>query len=297
MRLNSITGKVYYIDAAVNLGLITNENGDALLVDTGIDDSVARKAARLIQEGGFNLKGIIITHAHADHCGGAPHLAKTTGARVYAPEVEKSVLEFPLWEPAYLFSGVYPPPPMRNKFLLAPGVRVDETIAPGTVAAGGCMVEIVDLAGHSLNQVGVSADGVLFCADAVIGPEVIEKHGIPLNSHLAGAMAAYETLERRKESFFVPAHGTPVADIKPVVAANRGRVNETLACVLDLLKNPLAAEEILAGVCGRFGINITSMGQYYLMHHTVTAYLSHLMDKKEIEASYRNNRQTFLRVC
>ncbi|MFZ5631608.1 MAG: MBL fold metallo-hydrolase [Bacillota bacterium] len=297
MKLNKITDRVYYIDAAVNMGLIVNQGGDALLVDTGIDDSVARKVARLIQEGGFSLKGIIITHAHADHCGGAPHLAKTTGARVYAPEVEKSVLEFPIWEPVYLFSGVYPPPPMRNKFLLAPGVGVDEVIAPGTVTAGGCAVQIVDLAGHSLKQVGVSVNGVLFCADAVIAPEVIEKHGIPLNSDLSGAIKTFDLLEKRPESHYVPAHGTPVGDIKPVVAANRARVNETLACILDLLKNSLTAEEILAGVGDNFGINITSMGQYYLMHHTVMAYLSHLMDKKEIAAFYDRNRQTFRRTA
>lgn len=296
MKLNKITGGVYYIDAAVNMGLIVNEGGEALLVDTGIDDSVARKVNRLIEAEGYRLKGIIITHAHADHCGGAPHLVKVTGARVYAPAVEKSVFEFPLWEPAYLFSGAYPPPPMLNKFLLAPGVRVDQAIAPGVLTAGGCTVEIADLAGHSLGQVGVSSGGVLFCADAVIAPEVIEKHGIPLNTYLSGAMRSFDALEKRTEHCFVPAHGAPVSDIRPVAAANRARVDEALSLIRDLLEKPATAEEILAGACERFGITIAGMGQYYLMNHTIMAYLSYLLEKNEIAASYSDNRQVFART-
>lgn len=296
MKLNKIADGVYYIDGAVNMGLIVNDGGEALLVDTGIDDSVARKVFRLIEAEGFSLKGILITHAHADHCGGAPHLVKATGAGVYAPEIEKSVLEYPLWEPAYLFSGVYPPPAMHNKFLLAPGLKVDETIAPGIITAGGCQVEIVDLAGHSLGQVGVAAQGVLFCADAVISPEVIEKHGIPLNTDLARAIKSFATLEGRPESCFVPSHGTPADDIGPVAAANRSRVEETLSVILTLLENPMTAEEILAGVCGRFNININNMGQYYLMNHTIMAYLGYLLGENQISASYGRNRQTFARA-
>lgn len=295
MKLNRITGGVYYIDAAVNMGLMVSEGGEALLVDTGIDDSVARKVNRLIEAEGFRLTGIIITHAHADHCGGAPHLVKVTGAGVYAPAVEKSVFEFPLWEPAYLFSGAYPPPPMLNKFLLAPGVRVDQPIAPGALTAGGCTVEIVDLAGHSLGQVGVSCGGVLFCADAVIAPEVVEKHGIPLNANLAAAIRTYDLLLERPERVFVPAHGSPAKDIGPVVEANRARVEETVTFILSLLEKPISAENILAEACSRYGINISGMGQYYLMNHTVMAYISHLIEMELITVGYKDNRQVFFR--
>lgn len=295
MKLNRITDSVYYIDSAANIGLIVNDSGEALLVDTGIDDSIARKVLRLIESGGFRLKGIIITHAHADHCGGAPYLVRATGARVYAPAAEKPVLEYPLLEPLYLFSGAYPPSPLRNKFFLAPGVKVDEIIVTSCII-GGCAVEIVNLAGHTLGQLGVAAEGVLFCADAVIAPDVIEKHGIPLNADLSKAMESFTRLEAWPGKIFVPAHGTPVSDISPVTAANRARIDETLECILSLLKNPHTAEEVLAGVCCRFGINITNTGQYYLMNLTVMAHLGYLMDRNEISASYIMNRQTFIRA-
>lgn len=296
MQLQQIADNVYYIDAPVNMGVIVNDNGGALLVDTGLDDSAGRKVHRLLEANGLRLEGIIITHAHADHCGGAPRLVKATGARVYATAMEKTVLEFPIWEPVYLFAGACPPAPLQNKFFLAPGIKVDRVIEPGQQVVAGCEVEIVDLAGHTLAQAGVAAQGVLFCADAVIGPEVIDKHGVPLNADLAGALKTFDLLEGRRERYFLPAHGGLVGDIAPVVAANRSRVTETLECVGRLLGMPRSAEEILAGVCNNFNINITSMGQYYLMHLTVMAYLGYLYDRHEIVTEYGGNRQLFARA-
>lgn len=295
MNLNKINDNVYYIDSAVNMGLVISPKGEALLIDTGIDGSAAKKALKLIKDAGFSLSGIILTHSHADHCGGAPHLAKATGVPVYATALEKAVIESPLWEPLYLFSGAYPPSPLLNKFFMAPGVAVSRTVSPGMISAGDIDVEIVDLAGHSPGQIGVAAAGVLFCADSVIAPEVVEKHGIPLNSHLARAIEAFDLLEAREDSLFIPAHGSPVSDIRPVVAANRSRVEETIAALLALLEKPRTAEELLAESCARVGISINNIGQHCLMNLTVMAYLGYLLEKGLIVVSYHSNRQVFSR--
>lgn len=295
MELAKLAENVYYFAGPVNMGLVVNQNRDALLVDTGIDDSVARKVRRLLEENNFNLRGIIITHAHADHCGGAPYLAKSTGARVYAAALEKTVLEFPIWEPLYLFAGAYPPSPMHNKFLLAPGVQVHGVVKPGMAVIEGCAVEIVDLAGHTLGQIGVAAGGVFFCADAVFAPDVIAKHGIPLHAHLASSLETFNLLESRRDNCFVPAHGRPVNDVHPLVAANRERIEAAADFILGLAKNALSAEEILAAACDAFNIKITDMSHYYLMHLTVMAYLGHLLDRGKITVTYDRNRQIFVR--
>lgn len=293
MKLNLIKDNIYYIDAPVNMGLIVNEQKEALLVDAGIDDSVARKLRRLVDENGFTLKGIIITHAHADHCGGAPYLVKSTGAKVYANSLEKSVLENPILEPVYLFGGACPPHPLHNKFFLAPGVQVDGVLENGLHNVAGCELEIVDLAGHALGQIGVAAGGVLFCADAVIAPEILNKHGIPLNASIDRAVETFTLLEQRRDNYYLPAHGTLLEDIQMVLAANRRRVEETIDYILSLLTCQRTAEELLATTCARFNVRINNLGQYYLMHLTVMAYLGHLLDKKQITTSYQDNRQYF----
>ncbi|MCG0275196.1 MAG: MBL fold metallo-hydrolase [Thermosediminibacteraceae bacterium] len=293
MKLNRVNTNVYYIDGGVNLGLVVGENGDALLLDAGIDESVARKARRLIEESGFRLKGIIITHAHADHCGGAPYLVKATGAKVFSSAFEKTVLEFPIWEPLYLFSGAYPPAPLRNKFLLAPGVKVDGVMEPGKGSIEGIDVEFLDISGHTLGQIGIEVEGVLFCADSVIAQEYIKKHGVPLHAHIKKALDTLNFLEKRSAALFIPSHGVPVDDIKPVVDANRQRIMETLEYVTDILKEPRTAEEILRGVCERFGIVMSNMTQYYLMNLSVMAYIGYLLDEGEIMNFYEAGRQFF----
>jgi len=326
MQLNEITASAFYLDGAVNLGLVTTAPDRAVLIDTGLDESVGRKVRALLAAQDLRLEAIVITHAHADHCGGAPFLAKATGAKVYAPALEKAVLEAPILEPVYLFGGAYPPAALRSKFFLAPGVLVDEVIqfggdptagtAEGRAGATAAAPELADfgveflpLPGHTLGQVGVSAPGVLFCADAVVGPEVVEKHGVPLNADIARTLATFDVLDGFGEGeaggalvhlpaaamLFVPAHGRPVADIRPVVAANRRRVKATIDLILGLLERPRTAEEVLAAVGQATGVTITDLGQYYLMHLTVMAYLGYLLDGGRIATGYEANRQLFRR--
>lgn len=325
MRFNRLGDNVYYFDGAVNLGLVTNDRGEALLVDTGIDESVGRKVRGLLEEHGLRLAAIVITHAHADHCGGAPYLARATGARVFATRLEKGILESPILEPVYLFGGAAPPAALRNKFLLAPGVRVDAEIEPGqpatalsgparprgaqepgtagraaaeseVIGAAGFEVEVVDLAGHALGQVGVAARGVLFCADAVVGPEIVEKHGVPLNADLAATFRSLDVLLARPETRFVPAHGKPVDDIRPLVDVNRRRLEDALDFILGLLDRPCAAGDVLAAVAERFGVTVGSAGQYYLARLTVAAYLGYLLDLGRVADSYEDRRQVFRRA-
>jgi glyoxylase-like metal-dependent hydrolase (beta-lactamase superfamily II) len=53
---------------------------EALVVDPG--DEITR-ILQVLKRHGLTLKGIVITHAHIDHIGGAQKLKKATGAPVY----------------------------------------------------------------------------------------------------------------------------------------------------------------------------------------------------------------------
>jgi len=53
---------------------------EALVVDPG--DEIGR-ILQVLKRHGLTLKGIVITHAHIDHIGGAQKLKKATGAPVY----------------------------------------------------------------------------------------------------------------------------------------------------------------------------------------------------------------------
>lgn len=296
MELKKITDQVYYLDAPANIGLVSTADKEALLIDAGLDESTGKKVWRQLESQGFQLKGIIITHAHADHFGGAEFLVKKTQAKLYAPPMEKAVLDHPLWEPIYLFGGAQPPQAMQNKFLLAPASPGSEILSFGKQIIENIQLEIVPLPGHSWQQIGVSCNQVLFCADAIFAPEVIQKHGIPLFSDLKATWETFQLLINRAEKYFLPAHGPLVEDIRPVVEANRNCLEAVQNYLKDLLTTPLTTEKILAACCQDWGINLTNQGQYYLMQATILAHLSYLFNEKKISTYYENNQQFWKRL-
>jgi len=71
MKLLELRKNVFYIDGILNIGVIANDRGEVLLIDAGLDERTARRVKVVLEDYNFKLKGIIITHAHAVHYGGA----------------------------------------------------------------------------------------------------------------------------------------------------------------------------------------------------------------------------------
>jgi hydroxyacylglutathione hydrolase len=73
-----------------NCFLFRRDGSDkALIVDPGEE---APKLLNAIEQLGVELEGILLTHTHFDHVGAVAPVAKATGAEVWVPEIEKSVL-------------------------------------------------------------------------------------------------------------------------------------------------------------------------------------------------------------
>lgn len=294
MQLIELKKNVSYIASPVNLGVLHQEQSNqVILIDTGVDDSAARKVMNLLQGAGLELAGIIVTHAHADHYGGAQFIVKRYNVPVYAARLEKSIMENPILEPLYLFGGANPPKPLRHKFLYAPDVLVNGILSPGKASINGIEMEVVDLKGHSLEQIGICVSGVLFCADSIVSEDVLDKHAIPLNADIRGALESYARLEERADEIYVPSHGAITDDIKPVVKANRQVIEKVITEIFDLCGSPVSAENLVTGVLSRMGAGVTNTAQYYLMNLTIMAYLSYLMDEGKLAVQYVNNQQLF----
>ena len=199
MDLLQLTDTAYHLRGGANAGLILHD-GRAVLVDTGLDRDTAKKILRHIESLKITLAAVVITHAHADHCGGAATIRARTGAPVYAPALEADVVANPIWEPLYLFSGALPPAELRHKFTLAEPCPVDGILGTGDQVLGGVQFTVIPAPGHSPNQMMVAGGGVCFVADACFAPEILHKHGIPfyvdIDQTLA-SLAALAALDRR----------------------------------------------------------------------------------------------------
>jgi len=291
VEIERLTERVSYVPNPVNIGVVHAENS-SVLIDSGIDESVPRKVSRLLEKPPLYL---INTHSHADHCGGNAFLKKRFSTRVLASELEKEIIEHTVLEPFYLY-GAFPPEELRNKFLMAKPSKVDETLKEGPLILDGVELEIVSLSGHSPGQIGVAVDGVLFCADSVFSEESIKKHRIFVVYNVEEFLQTLNFLEKTNYNYYVPSHGKVVQDIEELVELNRKTVESVINTILDILKVPAKTEELMKSLFDRFEITLENLTQYVLYRSTVHAYLSFLLDRKEVEREFRENTLLWRRV-
>jgi glyoxylase-like metal-dependent hydrolase (beta-lactamase superfamily II) len=101
---------------------------------------------------------ILVTHTHWDHLGAVADLAEGTGAPVYAPELERTVLERP--------SDYYPDVHIRPW-------TPERTLEGGeTIEAAGISFEVLAVPGHSPGHLAYHADGCLFSGDVLFAGSV-----------------------------------------------------------------------------------------------------------------------------
>jgi glyoxylase-like metal-dependent hydrolase (beta-lactamase superfamily II) len=268
-------GGAHVLRGAVNSGLVETENG-LLAIDTGLDRGAANRILRAAEALGRPIVAILNTHAHADHHGGNAQLVRRLGIPVHAPAVEEAVIREPRYEPVYLFCGAAPVSALVNRFLQAEPSPVDHVVRPGeTVVIDGRALEIVDLAGHSLAQVGVRAGEVLFAADGFFGREPLEKHGVPYLVDASRWMETLRALGAMDAAWMVPGHGEPLDDPTETLALNLSVLDRAADWLLDRLSHgPAGTEDLLAAFAPAMGMRIADPTSYVLNRATLLGFLS-----------------------
>jgi glyoxylase-like metal-dependent hydrolase (beta-lactamase superfamily II) len=298
MKQVELAPGVFHLQSGSNLGLVVRD-GKGLLIDAGLDKDAGRRALRAAEEMDVTLEAVFVTHAHADHFGGARFLQRRTEVELYAPALEAAMMENPIIEPLYLFGGAVPIGELRHKFTLARPCRVDHIVEPGELEIESFQVKVVELPGHALNQVGVAVEDVLFCADAVFPAETLQKHKITFCVDLDETLATLELLPGLPYTRFAPGHGLAYGagdEIAQACAANRNRLEEIRSLVYAVLEEPQETSALARRVADHFGLQMATATAYFLTRTTVLAALSSLERAKEIEAVMEENRLLWQQV-
>ena len=290
MELKQIAENVHYIPHVTNIGVIKSGEA-AVLIDSGVDDDTGRRIMRLLESQHLQLKAIINTHFHADHCGGNAYLKNKTGAVIYASEVEADFIQHPYLQPFCLFSGANPPVELQNKLVMATPSKVDYIIKneEKTLDVGGIRVEIVRLPGHSPNQIGVKINDVVFSADAVFSEDILNKHKLPYLVNVEKQKETLNCLKALNTKLLVPSHGEPANDPVPMVDAYEKIINDVEGYLLDMLKEEKTTEQAMKSLCDRHDVEVGKVNQYFLMHTITLAYLSCLRNKGQLVLAFRDN--------
>ncbi len=128
----------------------------AVIVDPGDEAERIIEAVKALEI--EQVEAILLTHTHFDHIGAVAPVARTTGARVYCPELETQVLanimDYVTWPGFGPFDSY----------------EADETVAGGeTLELAGLQFEVSFTPGHSPGHVSYALpnDNALFSGDVL----------------------------------------------------------------------------------------------------------------------------------
>lgn len=185
---------------------------EALVVDSGCGRDTSLLAGRIMQDAGTRaVTGILLTHAHADHAGGAGQLAELLSTTVYAGECTARLVASgdhdQLGLTSAIRAGVYP---ADYQFHPAPLVR----------DAAGMLAALTEFRAQALPAPGHSQDHTCFLVETgqhrylLSGDLVFARGRIALlGTHDADIPALRDSLARMRQlepDVLLPGHGVPV---------------------------------------------------------------------------------------
>ena len=124
----------------VNCFVLSNDNGDAILIDPSVSDEQEEEAlAHYIEKNGLTVRRLLNTHLHLDHVLGNAFVARKYGVQPEAHEEDAFLLD--LQEEQSQMFGL----PMR-----AASPALGNYLAEGdTVEIPGIKLQVIHVAGHS----------------------------------------------------------------------------------------------------------------------------------------------------
>ena len=283
MEFRQIGTKTYYIENPTNIGIYKIDDNNVFIIDSGNDKDAGKKILKIVEEQGWNVKGIITTHSNADHIGGNKIIQDRTNCPIYAHGIEKSFSEFPILETSFLYGG-YPFKDLRNKFLLAKEANITEI--DNNLPEG---LEYFNLKGHFFDMIGIKTDDdIYFLADSLFSEATITKYHIFFIYDVQEYLNTLDYLSTLKGKLFVPSHCEATTNITNLISINRNKINEIADKVYSFC-NDKTFEDILKDVLDSYNLELNS-NQYVLCGSTIRSFLSYLYDQERIEYYFLDNK-------
>lgn len=201
--------------------LIVSE-GEALIIDPGTAGDPGDNIEKALKDFGLNLKsdliGIVCTHGHPDHAGGAGRLRRATGAPIMIHAGDAELLRNPssflnerlLMDRAQRMAMKFDKGPLRVNYR---EIEPDNLLTNGQqLQVGDISLKVIHTGGHSAGHCVFHEprQKMLFSGDEVINfPNDPRKFYVDLSGSIVAKVAALESLSKMDLDYLLPAHDVP----------------------------------------------------------------------------------------
>lgn len=290
MELIQVGEKTYYIKNPTNIGIYKIDDENVFIIDTGNDKDAGKKILKIIEEQGWKVKGIINTHSNADHIGGNKVIQDRTNCEIYSYNIEKSITEYPILEPSFLYGG-YPFKELKNKFLLAKESvvkNIENNLPEG--------LEYINLKGHFFDMIGIkTSDNIVFLADSLFSEETITKYHLFFIYDVREYLNTLEQLKELKAELYIPSHVEATKNINELIEISKNKIYEIIEMIYNECEKEVNFEEILKNVFDKYNL-VMNVNQYVLIGSTIKSYLSYLKDESRITYEFIDNKMIWKQV-
>ena len=224
MTASEIVPGVYVVKGkfAGEFGFISSyivaDGGEALIIDPGTAGDPGEELLEALDRMGLKknaLVGVLCTHGHPDHVGGAYRLKRATGARVMIHGADAGILENPQLfvnerlslDAAGRFAMRLERGPLRVNYR---GMKPDSLLVDGqSIQVGSVELRTIHTGGHSAGHCAFfdSDRKILFSGDEVNNfPNDPRKFYVDLSGSLSAKLSALEQLSTLGAEYLLPAH-------------------------------------------------------------------------------------------
>lgn len=284
-KLCRLGENTWCIKGRTNMVFYVRGDKTAYIVDSGRTPEDGFIVDEVLDGMGWNLKGILCTHAHSDHNGAMHYLNEKYGCPVFCYGIECIILNNQEIEAALMY-GAHPHEVLRREEGLGMGsiecFDVSHKLFPEEV-------KVLHLPGHSMDQIGYEfPDGTICLADAICGESVLRKYPFTYNHNFGQYLETLESLRNLGGKWYVPSHGEIYEDINPLIDETIESTYKVADLVLSFLDEPKNIEEIIKCLFDEFGMTMGYMN-YGINIYVLRAFISWLKDEDRIEAVFEGN--------
>lgn len=266
-----------------------------ILLDSGLPAERDELVAAM-ERAGLTPVGVFGSHAHRDHWGNSFYLREKYGTRLSLPEGEAALCLNPmLYRAAY---DSFTPRALAKTCGYMIG-RVDEVVGPedGVVEFCGVPLEVLHTRGHTPDQIATATpDGVLYVADALLGPQLLREAKLPYHYTHEEARRSITKLRKTGYAAYIMAHRAVTDEADKLGAENLRVLDEHCERLVSLIDRPMTQDEVLLAAMRYYKTLTSKEDKAARYDRNVRTVLEYLLDTGRVCVQVREGVRYYQRV-